>query len=71
MPSNKSKRDTDADIARLISVMRDEPNRVFQCMELLVRADVPKRLIRGLLTGHPQARITEGPKDKFTYQYKK
>jgi|TARA_B100000959_G_C14449567_1_gene406219 hypothetical protein len=70
MPSNKLKRDPDADVAALISVLRNEPNQVFECIPLPVRSDVPKSLIRGLLTGHPNVNIIEGPKKKFKYQYR-
>ena len=70
MPAKKSTRDSDADIASLISVLRDEPDRIFGCVTLRKLADVPKSIIRGLLTGHPSVNIIEGPKNTFKYQYR-
>ena len=70
MPSKSKKRDPDADIATLISEICKFPNKIFECVALRVRSDVPKNLIRGLLTGHPIVNIIEGPKNEFKYQYK-
>ncbi len=52
MPSNKLKRDPDADVAALISVLRNDPDQVFGCVDLRVRSDVPKE---------PHSRIAYGP----------
>ena len=70
MPSRNAKRDPDADIAALIGVLRSNPHQILECLQLRMQADVPKSLIRNLLSGHPNVNITEHPKGRFTYQYR-
>ena len=70
MPSRATKRDADADIAALVGVLRAEPDKVFGCVQLRIRTDVPKSIIRGRLEGHPNVLITENLKGKFNYQYR-
>ncbi len=53
MPSRATKRDADADIAALVGVLRAEPDKVFECVQLRIRTDVPKSIIRGLALLHP------------------
>jgi hypothetical protein len=71
MPS-RSKRDPATDTARLVAVLRDDPDRVFDNAgvgNLGDLADVPKPLIRRLLEGHPNVIISKvGQKYKFQYK---
>ena len=64
MPLKRSQRDRDADVAALIGVLRADPNKVYECVELRMRTGVPKSVIRGRLTGHANVLITEHPKGK-------
>lgn len=70
--ASRKKRDRDADTARLVAVLRDEPDRIFENAgfgNLGHRAGVPKSILRGLLEGHPNVTIHKiGGKYKFQYK---
>jgi len=72
MSSRKSKRDPDADTARLVAVLRAEPDRTFDNAgvgNLGHLAGVPKALVRRRLEGHPNVEIVKVGW-KYRYKYK-
>ena len=70
--SSRSKRDPEADTARLLAVLRDEPDRMFDNAgvgNLSHLAAVPKSLVRRRLEGHRNVDIREVD-GKYKYQHK-
>ena len=70
--ASRQKRDPNADAARLVAVLRDEPDRIFENAgvgNLGHRAHVPKGILRRRLEGHPNV-IIHKISGKYKFQYK-
>jgi hypothetical protein len=71
--ASKTKRDSDADIARLVDVLASDPERWWGIAtdgDLHGLAGVSKSSVRGLLEGNPHVSMKEIRSEKWLFQYK-